>query len=86
MVDFNSEPDKTFMSDFMELYNSKDLVKLPTYRKNPENHSSINLFLANRPGYFQDSHVFKTSIYDFHKLIVTVLINHFQKQEHKTVK
>ena len=41
-VDFNSEPDKTFMSDFMELYNSKDLVKLPTYRKNPENHSSIN--------------------------------------------
>ena len=35
MGDFNSKPHETFMRDFMEIYNSKNSVKLPTCFKNP---------------------------------------------------
>ena len=77
MGSFNSQPDETFMSDFMELCNFKNLVKLPICFKNPENPSCINLFLTNRPGWSQDNHVFKSSISDFHKLVVNSFENSF---------
>ena len=70
----------------MELYNFKNLVKLPTCLKNPENYSSINYFLTNGPGCFQDNQVFETCISDYHKLVVIVLRTNFLKQEPKNVK
>lgn len=82
--DFNSEPDETFMSDLMKLYNFKNLLKLRTCYKNAENPSYIGLFLINRWGCFQDNCVFETGISDFHKLVLTVLRNHLKKLEPKT--
>ena len=76
MSDFNSEPHETFMSYFMELCIFKKIVKLPTCFKNSENPSCIDLFLTNRPGYFQDNLVFETDISDFHKLVLRI---HFKK-------
>ena len=73
MVDFNLEPIEETMSDFMELYNLKNLVRLPTYYKNPENPSCIDLFLINKNLCFQDTNAFKTGVSDFHRLVVTVM-------------
>ena len=74
------------MSDFMEIYNFKNLVKLPTCLKNPENPSCIDFFLTDRPGCFQDNRIFERGIPGFHKLVVTVLRTHCKKQEPKPVK
>ena len=82
----NSDPDETFQSNFMKLYNFENLVKLPTSLKNPENPSCVNLFLNSRPGCSQDNRVFERCISDFHKIVVTVLKTPFKKQERKTVK
>lgn len=70
----------------MKLYNFKNIVKLPTWYKNPENPSCIDPFLTKNSGCFQDNHVFGTGISDFYELFVTVLRTHFKKQEPKTVK
>lgn len=70
----------------MKLYNFKNIVKLPTWYKNPENPSCIDPFLTKNSGSFQDNHVFGTGISDFYELFVTVLRTHFKKQEPKTVK
>ena len=59
MSDFNSEPDKTFMSYFIELYKFKRPFKVPACLKNPEKPSCVDLFLTNRSGCFQHNHVFE---------------------------
>ena len=46
MGDFNSEPIEETTSDFTELYDLKNLVRVPTCYKNPENPSHIDLFLT----------------------------------------
>ena len=47
--DFNSEFSEPCLNDFCDIYNLKNLVKKPTCFKNPDNHSSIDLFLTSRP-------------------------------------
>ena len=39
--------------------------------KNPNNPSCIDLFLTNTIRSFQETQVFETGLYDFHKLVVT---------------
>ena len=46
MGDFNSEPIEETTSDFTELYDLKNLVRVPTCYQNPENPSHIDLFLT----------------------------------------
>lgn len=54
--------------------------------KNPETPSWIEIFVANRPGCFQDKRFFKTDIFDFHKLVAKFLRPHYMKQEPETEK
>ena len=42
---------------FCESYGLRNLVKAPTYYKNPQNPSCINLILMNSPMRFQSSGV-----------------------------
>ena len=52
---FNAEPTEIAMSDFMEVYNFKNLTKGPTYFKNPNKPSCIDLTLTNRKKQFMPS-------------------------------
>ena len=47
--DFNSEFSEHCLNDFCDICNLKNLVKVPTYYKNPDNPSCLDLFLTNRP-------------------------------------
>ena len=83
--DFSVEVDEKNMSEFMNLYNLRNLVKQKTCFKNPENPSCIDLILTNSPRSFQNSNVFETGLSDFHKLTTTVLKQYFPKLKPKVV-
>ena len=72
MGNFNEEPNELAISDFCEMYNTKN-IKEKTYFKNPENPTCIDLILTNRPSSFQDSTVVETGLSDFHNMCVTVM-------------
>ena len=57
----------------------KNLIKIPTCQKNPQNPSCIDLILTNSPLSFQSSGVIETGLSDFHKMAVTVMRTTFQK-------
>ena len=52
---FNAEPTEIAMSDFMEVYNFKNLTKGPTCFKNPNKPSCIDYILTNRKKQFMPS-------------------------------
>ena len=73
MGDFNSEPNEPTISDFCQIYNTKNIIKEKTCFKNRENSTCIDLILTNRPRSFQDSTVVETGLSGFHKMCVTVM-------------
>ena len=83
--DFNVETEEKNISDFMNIYNLKSLIKEKTCYKNPERPSCIDLILTNSPRSFQNSNVFETGLSDFHKLVVTVMKQHFPKLKPKVI-
>ena len=81
MGDFNTEPTKSAMGEFMNIYNLKNLIKGPTCYKNPDKPSSIDLILTNKSRSFHSSHIIETGISDFHKMTVSVMKIYFKKQK-----
>ena len=77
--DFNVSPEESHMETFCESYGLKNLIKVPTCYKNPQNSSCIDLILTNSLLSFQSSGVIETGISDFHKMTVTVMKATFQK-------
>ena len=73
------------MNDFSNVNNFKSLNKEPTYFKNPNNPSCLDLFLTNRARYFQNTSTIENGISDFHKLIVKVLKMFYKKQKPKII-
>ena len=71
--------------DFCDVYNLKNLIKVPTCFKNPEKPTSIDLMLTNSYRSFQNSCAIETGLSDFHKMIVTILKTYFQKKEPKII-
>ena len=65
--DFNVEVQGKNMSEFMNLYSLRNLVKQKTCFKNPENPSCIDLILTKSPRSFQNSNAFETGLSYFHK-------------------
>ena len=61
------------MNDFCNAYNLSSLIKEPTFYKNPDNPSSIDLTLKNSPRIFQGSCVMETGLSDFHRMTVTIM-------------
>ena len=78
--DFNSQPQEYEMKEFCDTYNLNNLVNEPTCFKNILNPSKIDLILTNKPRSFQGNTVLETGISDHHKMTVTVLKTHFEKQ------
>ena len=52
MGDYNCEVVEQAMHVFCETYNLKNLIKVPTCFKNPDNPSCIDLILTNKPRIF----------------------------------
>ena len=84
--DFNREPSEKAMSDFLDIYNLKNLVKNPTCFKNPVRPSCIDLILTNKRKSFQPCVLLETGISDFHKMVVTVLKQYIKKKESRIIK
>ena len=70
--DFNTKTTENVMDEFLHENNLKCIVKDKTCFKNPNNPSSIDLFLTNFSNCFQNTTAICTGLSDFHKMIVTV--------------
>ena len=81
--EFNVGVNEANMSDFLNIYSLKNLVKQKACYKNPEKLPSIDLDLINCQRKFQNTCVFETGRFDFHKLTITVINLHFPKQKPK---
>ena len=84
--DFNLCMDDSPMIDFCETYKSRDLIKHPTYFKNPEKPSCIDLLLTNKPLRFQTTTVIETGLSDFHIMIVAVMKMHLPKMKPRVIR
>ena len=71
---------KKRMSNFLNTYHLKNIVKQKTCFKNPVRPSCIDLILTNSSRSFQDTCTVETGLLDFHKLVVTVLKLYFPKK------
>ena len=83
--DFNVSLKDSDMEKFSESYGLKNLIKVPTCHKNPQNPSCIDLILRNSPLIFQSSGVTETRLSNFHKMTVTAMKTTFQKLDPKTI-
>ena len=83
--DFNAEPEEENISEFLNLYNSKNLVKQNTCFKTPDKPTCIELIPKNCPRSFQNADNFETGLSDFHKLTFTALKQHFPKHKPRVV-
>ena len=75
--DFNVEANDSAVSVFSDTYDLKSLIKEPTYYKNPNKPSCIDLILTNKLQNFQHSCVIETGLSDFHKMGFTVMKTFF---------
>ena len=85
MGDFNAEQHDHFLMDFCDVYNLKNLIKVPICLKNSERPTSIDVMLTNSYRSFQNSCAIEMGLSDFHKMIVTILKTFFQKKEPKII-
>ena len=82
--DFNMEEKEANISNFLEIYNLKNLVKKPTCVKS-DRPRSIDLILTNRASSFQCTDSIETGLSDFHGMIITVLKGGFSKKGPKLI-
>ena len=75
--DFNVNKSDSSMKEFCSLNGLKNLMNEPTYYKNSEKATCIDLILTNQPTLSQR----KTGLSDFHLLIVTEFKLSFQKRK-----
>ena len=85
MGDFNAAMENINLKNFCDLYNFKNLIKEPTCFKNPVNPTCIDFMLKNSYRSFQNSYAIETGLSDFHRMVVTAMKAHFQKQMPKVV-
>ena len=85
--DFNCEINKSGMQDFCNSLSLKDLIKVPTCFKNPENPKCIDHMLTNRPDRFQrTTYTVETGLSDFHKMTLAILKVYFKTLPPKIIK
>ena len=78
--DFNCEPDDIIISDFMNNYGIKNLVKSPTCFKS-DSPRCIDLIVMNRTRTFQNTVKVHAGLSDFHAMIVTALKGGYKKKD-----
>ena len=83
--DFNVQETETCIDNFIYQNHLTNIVKDKTCFKNPNNPTSIDLFLTNFPNSFQNTSVLLTGLSDFHKMAVTVFKNSYNKLKPKEI-
>ena len=83
--DLNSENIESSLHEFYNGYNLHSLCQKSTYYKNPEKPSCIDLSLTNSPRSFKNTQTIETSLYDFHKLVITVLKMYLPNNQPKVI-
>ena len=84
--DQNIKEGEECLHDFLDEFHAKNMVKVPTCFKNPDNPSCIDLFVTNSYRSFMKTMAVSTGLSDFHKMIVTVMRSTFPKAKPKTIK
>ena len=85
MRNFNAEEANIHIKEFWNLYQLKNLIKVPTCCKNTDNPKTIDLMLTNSVARFQNSCVLQTGLSDFHKMTVIVLTSYLEKKQPKVI-
>ena len=81
--DFNTEDSEPCLSQFSFEMNAKNIVKEPTCYKSLSNPRCIDLIITNSFSSFQNTKTVSTGLSDFHKMIITVLKQTFQRSSPK---
>ena len=76
---FNTETDEQLMKSFSDNYSLKGLIRQPTYYKDFEKSTCIDLILTNMPRSFQSTCVIETGLSDFHLMTFTVMRKNFKE-------
>ena len=82
--DLNFQPSEMILSDFMNNYELRNLVKDKTCYKSKQG-TCIDLILTNRSSCFQSTGTFETGLSDFHLLVYTFFKSSFIKQPPKHI-
>ena len=77
--DFNVTGDEHHTKSFCENYGLKNLIRQPTYYKNPSNTVCTDLILTNLPRSFQSTCVIEKGLSDFYLMTLTVMREVFKK-------
>ena len=85
MGDFNVDEANIHIKDFCNLYKLKNLIKVPTCFKSPDNPKTINLILTNSVRSFQNSCALETGLFDFLKTTAIVLKSYLEKKQPKII-
>ena len=83
--DFNTGVGDTSEKDFCRSFNLTSMINKPTFYKNPDGPTWIDLILTNSPRSFQNSCVIDTGLSNLHRMIVTVMKTTYRKLEPRTV-
>ena len=78
--DLNSEETNCEISNFMDVYGLRNLIKSPTCHKSADNPPSIDMFLTNKTSGFQNTTTIEVGLSVFHLMILTVLKGSFVKK------
>ena len=81
--DFNAEESEPRLSQFLFEMNAINIVKEPTCYKRLSNPSCIDLVITNSSSSFQNTKAISTGLSDFHKMVITVLKQTFQRSSPK---
>ena len=78
--DLNLQETNCEISNFMDVYGLRNLIKSPTCYKSADNPSSIDMFITNKTSGFQNTTTIEGGLSDFHLMILTVLKSGFVKK------
>ena len=84
--DFNAEDTEPCLSQFLNRYDSSNLVSEKTCFKSKDNPSCIDLFVTNSAASFQNTIALTTGLSDFHKMVITILKKSFKMKKPKAIR
>ena len=66
------------MKSFCKNCSFKSLIKQPTFNKNQNNPTCIDLIFTNESSHFENAHVSETGLFNFYLMTLTVMGNGFK--------
>ena len=86
MGDYNAEVTETNMQGFCESYSLENMVKKATCFINPAKPTCIGLIIINKTGMFRNAKTYETGLWDFHKLVVSIMKLSYKKRPPPVIK